>query len=118
MIARSTLSAMIDEDEGRGDAAITDLRTAVRLQDGLRPKEPPAWYYPIRESLGARLTLAGKNADAQRVFDEDLRRNPGNPRSLFGLSRALAKTDPAKAAAAESAFRRAWHGAPLALEDL
>jgi len=119
-IARSLLTASLDEAAHRDDHAIVELRNAVALEDGLASKEPPPWYYPIRESLGARLALAGRYGDAQRVFEEDLRRNPGNPRSLFGLARVLAKTDPAKAPGVEASFRRAWRHAdePLSLESL
>jgi tetratricopeptide (TPR) repeat protein len=119
-IARNLLSASVDETAHRDDRAISELRDAVALEDGLTSKEPPPWFYPIRESLGARLALAGRYGEAQRVFEEDLRRNPGNPRSLFGLARVLAKTQPAKAAAADASFRRAWSHAdePLTLESL
>jgi hypothetical protein len=53
--------------------------------------EPPTWYYPIRESLGGELLLAGKPADAERVFREDLAKMARNARSLFGLQAALVK---------------------------
>ena len=51
--------------------------------------EPPDWFYPVRESLGAVLLLNGNAAEAEKVFREDLDRNPRNPRSLFGLAEAL-----------------------------
>jgi tetratricopeptide (TPR) repeat protein len=119
-VARSTLAAAIDRAERHDAAEIDDLRKAVVLQDGLPSREPPAWYYPVRETLGARLALAGRYAEAQRVFEDDLRRNPNNPRSLFGLSQVLAKTAPARAEAVKSAFERAWRNADvtLTLNDL
>jgi tetratricopeptide (TPR) repeat protein len=52
--------------------------------------EPPTWYYPIRQSLGRALLEAGKPAEAERVYREDLRRFPDNGWSLTGLSLALA----------------------------
>lgn len=51
--------------------------------------EPPDWYYPVRESLGAALLLTGDAAAAERVFREDLRENPRNARSLFDLMESL-----------------------------
>jgi len=119
-IARAQLAAAIAIAQRHPDVAITELRHAVALQDGLPNKEPPAWYYPIRETLGARLALAGKMQDAVVVFEDDLRRNPNNPRSLFGLSVALARMDPRRAAQTTAAFRRAWSHAdtPLSLTDL
>ena len=119
-IARDTLMAELAIDQKNNAAALDDLAHAVALQDTLPSREPPAWYYPIRETLGARLMLAGRYADAQRVFEKDLTLNPNNPRSLFGLSKALEKTSPARAAAATAAFARSWShaDAALSLEDM
>ena len=119
-IARAQLAAAIAVAERHPDVAISELRHAVALQDGLPSKEPPAWYYPIRETLGARLALAGKRQEARTVFEDDLRRNPNNPRSLFGLAAALGRTDPRRAAQITNAFRRAWSHADthLSLSDL
>ena len=43
----------------------------------------------MRESLGAALLMNGDAAGAEKVFREDLDRNPRNPRSLWGLHQAL-----------------------------
>jgi hypothetical protein len=51
--------------------------------------EPPDWYYPVRESLGAALLLAGKADAAEEVFREGLKRSPRNGRMLFGLLESL-----------------------------
>jgi tetratricopeptide (TPR) repeat protein len=119
-IARALLAVSLETSGRRDDAAIADLRRAVKLEDGLKIKEPPAWYYPIRETLGARLALDRRYADAQHVFEDDLARNPQNPRSLYGLARVLAKTDPRRAPAAAAAFARSWRHADsqLTLEQL
>ena len=58
--------------------------------------EPPVFFYPVRESLGAALLLSGKAQEAERVFREDLVRHPRNPRSLFGLHESLAKQNKAE----------------------
>ena len=55
--------------------------------------EPPAWYYPVRESLGAALLRAGRGADAEKVFREGLRRSPRNGWMLFGLLESLQQED-------------------------
>jgi tetratricopeptide (TPR) repeat protein len=75
----------------RGDqaAAIEALTRAVALQDALQYDEPPAFHYPVRESLGAALLRAGKAADAETVFRDDLTRNRRSGRSLFGLWHSL-----------------------------
>jgi len=76
--------------------ALPHWEKAVALQDGLVYDEPPAWYYPVRESLGAELLRAGRAAEAERVLREGLRRSPRNGWILFGLLESLkaqSKTD-------------------------
>jgi hypothetical protein len=78
--------------------------------------EPPIWFYPVRESLGAALVLTGKPHDAERVFREDLERHPRNPRSLFGLHESLVKQGKdADAAWVQRAFEEAWRNADVRL---
>jgi hypothetical protein len=62
----------------------------VKLQDEMPYNEPPPWFYPIRESLGALLLRRGSTAESVTVFRESLRRTPNDPRALLGLSAALA----------------------------
>jgi cytochrome c-type biogenesis protein CcmH/NrfG len=79
----------------------------------LKYSEPPSWFYPVRESLGAALFLSGRITEAEQAFREDLERNPRNPRSLFGLLeslRALGKSHDAEFVQTE--FRAAWKGDP------
>ena len=101
-------------------AATGLLRDAVAVQDTLKYDEPPDWFYPVRESLGAVLLLDGKASDAEKVFREDLERNPRNPRSLFGLSAALkAQKRDYDAQFVEKQFRAAWKSdSTLKLDDL
>jgi tetratricopeptide (TPR) repeat protein len=88
-IATSVLGAKIAQAKHDSAGAITLLRRAVAIQDTLKYDEPPDWFYPVRETLGAVLLLNGNAAEAEKVFREDLDRNPRNPRSLFGLAEAL-----------------------------
>ena len=82
---------------------------AVAAQDRLNYHEPPPFYYPTRESLGAALVAAGRPADAERVFREDLVRNPASGRSLFGLWQALqARGADAEGERVHPAFVKAW----------
>ena len=95
----------------RGDHkdAAAKLTDAVRMQDALIYEEPPIWYFPVRESLGAQLLAMGRTQDAETVYREDLRINPGNPRSLYGLAQCLsAQGKTAEAAKAREQFRKAW----------
>jgi tetratricopeptide (TPR) repeat protein len=88
-IARDVLGAKIALAKRDSSNAITLLRQAVATQDTLKYDEPPDWFFPVRESLGAVLLMSGNAAEAEKVFREDLNRNPRNPRSLFGLSETL-----------------------------
>jgi Flp pilus assembly protein TadD len=101
--------------------AVPKWKRAVAIQDGLAYDEPPAWYYPVRESLGASLLLAGDVQGAELTFREGLRRSPNNGRMLFGLLESLktqGKTN--EAAWVQQEFNAAWNGADieLRLKDL
>ncbi|MFN7929782.1 MAG: hypothetical protein U0Y68_17925 [Blastocatellia bacterium] len=120
-VAEHILAGRIAWAEGNKVAAIAALQKAVAAQDALNYDEPPGWYYPVRESLGAALLMSGNAAAAERVFREDLTINPRNGRSLFGLWESLKaqhKDDAARWVEAE--FKAAWKNAdaPLKLEYL
>jgi hypothetical protein len=120
-LAKVVLDARLAWAAGDREKAIQLWRSAVATQDQLPYDEPPTWYYPIRESLGAALLMAGKPADAEAVFREDLIRTPRNARSLFGLQAALTKQGKeADAAWVQRQFQAAWKNADteLRLEDL
>jgi hypothetical protein len=120
-IERVLIDAAIARASGVVATAIADLEDAVKRQDALGYDEPPHFYYPVRETLGALYLKAGHAADAKRTFEADLQRNGGNPRSLFGLAAALdALQLRADAATTRAAFEAAWHDAdvPLHLDDL
>jgi len=120
-IAGTVLDARIAEARRQNDAAITAWTNAVATVDRLAYDEPPVWFYPVRESLGAALLKAGRSADAERVFREDLVRHPRNARSLLGLHEALVqqKKD-ADAAWIDAEFREAWKNADskVTVDDL
>jgi tetratricopeptide (TPR) repeat protein len=115
-LATHVLAGEIAAAHGRYDDAVRHLRTAVHLQDTLRYMEPPPWYYPVRQSLGAVLLTAGRPAQAAAVYREDLRRNPENGWSLYGLAQSLrAEHKNAEAAAVDARFRTAWARADVQL---
>jgi tetratricopeptide (TPR) repeat protein len=108
-VAAAMLDAELAEARGDLDAAVAAWRTAVAAEGKLNYDEPPAWYYPVRESLGGALLRSGKPAEAESVFREDLKINPGNGRSLFGLAEALKMQDKRdEAATVLSQFKKAW----------
>jgi tetratricopeptide (TPR) repeat protein len=123
-IAGHALDARIAMAKGakrNGRDAVEHWRKAVAAQDDLNYDEPPGWYYPVRESLGAALLISGDAAGAEKVFRKDLEINPRNGRSLFGLAESLkgqGKTQAAREAQAE--FGKAWKNADvkIKIEDL
>jgi tetratricopeptide (TPR) repeat protein len=84
-IAVQVLEGHLAVAKGDLSTAIDRLRDAARLEDGLTYGEPPDWSVPVREELGWVLMQAGRKADAERVFREDLERFPRNVWSMRGL---------------------------------
>ncbi len=101
--------------------AVRHWQRAVEIQDRLTYDEPPAWYYPVRESLGAGLLRAGNAAEAEKVFREGIKRSPRNGRMLFGLVQALkAQSKTEEAGWVTREFESVWarSDVTLRLEDL
>jgi tetratricopeptide (TPR) repeat protein len=85
---------------------------AAAIQDGLPYMEPPFWYYPVHQSLGAALLAQGRPAEAEEAFREALRRSPNNGWAAAGLLRAAeARGDAEAAAIARGMLGRSWFGA-------
>ena len=87
-LARKMMSGELRFREGAHDEAFALLREAVALEDAMVYDEPPSWLQPIRHALGALLMAAGRNAEAEAVYEEDLARNPRNGWGLLGLEKA------------------------------
>jgi tetratricopeptide (TPR) repeat protein len=120
-IARDLVGAKIALANKEPKRAIALLEEAVATQDALKYNEPPDWFFPVRESLGAVLFMNGDAPGAEKVFREDLERNPRNPRSLYGLHEALKAQGRAyDASFVQKEFEAAWKGGAsgLRIEDL
>ncbi len=116
-IAQEVLSGEIAAVKGDVDMALKNFENGVALEAGLSFDEPPSWYYPVRQSLGALLLDLGRVEEAEKVFRKDLLKNAENPWSLFGLTQCLkiqGKT--IQAADTEKRFLRAWGRADLELQ--
>jgi tetratricopeptide (TPR) repeat protein len=115
-IAAHALEGEIAARSGQLQPAITHFRAAMELEDGLIYMEPPFWYYPIRHSLGAVLLQAGRPAEAERLYREDLQRFPENGWSLHGLAQSLRAQGRAQdAAAVDQRFNQVWNAADVRL---
>jgi tetratricopeptide (TPR) repeat protein len=67
-------------------------------------------------SPSAVLLKAGRAAEAEAVYREDLKRNPENGWSLYGLTQSLrAQQKQDEAAAAEQRFHKVWARADIKL---
>jgi tetratricopeptide (TPR) repeat protein len=114
--APAVLAGEIAAARGEYDLAISQLDRAVRLEDSLVYTEPSEFHLPPRLALGAVLLQAGRAAEAETVYWEDLRRNRENGWALFGLLQALrAQNKSADAALTESRFKAAWSRADVTL---
>jgi tetratricopeptide (TPR) repeat protein len=98
------------------DKALLHLDRAVRLEDALIYTEPADWAYPVRQELGAVLLEAGRPVEAEAVYWDDLKRNPENGWSLFGVVQALtAQGRKEDAARVQQRFDKAWAAADVKL---
>jgi tetratricopeptide (TPR) repeat protein len=91
------LEGEIQREEKHLDAAVAAFERAVAHDDALEYDEPEPLPFPARHWLGAALIEAGRHADAERVYRDDLKQHPHNGWSLLGLQQALhgqGRTDP------------------------
>lgn len=116
-LAANVLHARIAAARGENEQAIKYWERAVEIEDRLNYGEPPEWFYPVRESLGAALLLNGHADRAEAVFRADLEQYPRNPRSLFGLLKSLeAQKKSVGLEEVRREFEAAWKNADMALE--
>jgi hypothetical protein len=120
-LAPGGLYAGIAIDVARGDLlcrrgnlsdGLAALRAAVKSADALPYDEPPDWYAPPRQTLGAWLLRAKKAAEAEKVLLADLERNPDNGWSLTGLRAAL-RAQKKDTADVEARLANAWSDADV-----
>ena len=116
-IEADLLEARIARAGGFSDAEIGALERAVAVQDGYGYSEPPTFWFPVRESLGAAFARAGRFADAERTFRASLARERDDPRALFGLAESLARAGRAtEAREIRGRFVAAWRQGDVSLD--
>jgi tetratricopeptide (TPR) repeat protein len=120
-VAKDVVLARAAQAEGNNQAAIAQFKQAAATEDTIPYMEPPFWYYPVRQSLGAALLKEGKPDEAAKEFEAALEHARGSAWLLFGVEQAAkAKGDAAAQAKAAAELAKAWKGAPemLSLEKL
>lgn len=84
------LDGEIKRADGALDAAIAAFTRAAEIEDSMDYDEPEPLPFAARHWLGAALLEAGRNAEAERAYREELADHPHNGWSLYGLQQALA----------------------------
>ncbi len=115
-IAENILAGELAARRGKIHEAVPFYHEAMKMEEGLTYDEPPPWYQPVRQFLGAALLTAGRAAEAEAVYREDLARNPENGWSLFGLMESLRlRAADADAAEVKRRFEAAWIRADITI---
>jgi tetratricopeptide (TPR) repeat protein len=120
-LAAATLDAQIASARGEKEESVRLWRRAVEVERTIQYDEPPAWFYPVRQSLAAALLRNGQAKEAEVVFREAIAKQPRDGRLHFGLWQSLvAQKRDGEAAMVQAQYEAAWKGATstLAIEDL
>lgn len=115
-IAENILTAGIYQHKKEYAKAITAFQHAIVIEDNLNYNEPPDWFFSVRHHFGAALLQAGKYAEAEKIYLEDLSMWKENGWALFGLHQALQKQGKiAEAERVKTRFDKAWQYADFDL---
>ena len=87
--ATDRLRAELASAEGRHDDALKFQAQAVKASKEADSSEPPMLAAGARVALGELQLRAGRHADAERTFRDDLALQPGSGWALSGLVRSL-----------------------------
>lgn len=110
-VADETLAGEVALSKGDSTAGIEALRRAAAAEDMTHYAEPPDWDLPVREWLGRALMRTGDYAGAEKVYREEIARNPRSGRALFGLAEALRRQgNDSSANLVTREFERSWAG--------
>ncbi len=109
--ARHVADGRLAASIGDFAAAARSYEQAIAIQDSLAYMEPPYWYYPVHQSLGAVLLQAGRVDEAEQAFRASLARVPNNGWALYGLQQVYRKRGDVKSAReADRTMQDVWFG--------
>jgi tetratricopeptide (TPR) repeat protein len=110
-IAEHIIQGRIAQAQGDANGAVSEFEKAATLQDSMSYYEPPFWYYPVRQSLGAALVQAKRYDAAAEQFRRSLTRAPTNAWSYYGLVELhKARGDAIAMGKAEELLEKSWVG--------
>ncbi|MDG0969452.1 MAG: hypothetical protein P8Q37_00320 [Porticoccaceae bacterium] len=115
-LAAAALSGEIKQASGDLNGAIKDYQAAILIEDKNAYIEPPDWPQPIRHYLGDALLEAGRAAEAEVIYRQDLDWHKNNGWALFGLWQSLSSQGKLKEAEqVGNDFKYAWRNADTKL---
>lgn len=110
-IAQNVALGRIAQASDDHEAAVGYFEAGVSLQDTVNYMEPPYWYYPVRQSLGAAYLAVGRDGDAEQALKASLIDAPNNGLALFGLAETYATMgDDTAAQYTKDLLGKAWAG--------
>ncbi len=110
-LARHVAQGRMAHAKGKFTQAAAHYRQAITIEQTLPYTEPPYWYYPVSQSLGASLYRAGDFKGARDAFQAALFKAPNDGWALYGLAQTERKLGhKPEAAAAEAALDKSWLG--------
>jgi tetratricopeptide (TPR) repeat protein len=111
-LARHIVLARVAQAGGDLPTAIREFEAAAEIEETLAYMEPPYWYYPVKQSLGAVLLMAGETQRAEEVFRKSLLSAPNNGWACFGLMEVhKVRGETREAAEMQQRLDRTWAGA-------
>lgn len=112
-IAVHVLTAEVNMYHKEYNKAFSEYRNAITIEDNLNYNEPPDWFFSVRHHLGAALLQAGRYAEAESVYQQDLDTWKENGWALMGLYEALYKQGKVAAGSVKKRFEKAWRFADI-----
>jgi len=107
-VAEAVMNGEVEYQKGNIEEGFKHLRLAVERDTNLVYDEPWGWMMPSRHVLGALLLEQGRAAEAEIIYQEDLKQYKNNMWSLLGLWQALKQQQKAEEAkVAQDLFQKA-----------